>query len=232
MHQIQIEDRCVVYDKSPLGIDEGIENPHPIVSWNFRQVGDPCFVLVMKAEKQLRNGFRYIKEVLLQGHNHKLMQAYDLLADVGVQVFSVKTDCFVVKAQDEAKARELLTFDKGIGSWRVSKTEDLIFPFEELKVRESTDILLKNLTTHLLLMQNEWDVNEVCDLFEEKKRVMVRAEYVGCGKSFACKAMEHRGHEVLFVCPTNKLVQNNRESGVTLNQFSMWVCPRTAGSPA
>jgi hypothetical protein len=31
--------------------------------------------------------------------------------------------------------------------------------------------------------------------------------------------MEQRGHKVLFVCPTNKLVQNNRENGVTLNHF-------------
>ena len=48
---------------------------------------------------------------------------------------------------------------------------------------------------------------------------MIRAVFAGSGKSFACKAMENRGHKVLFVCPTNKLVQNNRESGVTLNQF-------------
>ena len=48
---------------------------------------------------------------------------------------------------------------------------------------------------------------------------MVRAEYVGCGKSYACKEMEKRGHKVLFVCPTNRLSQNNKENGVTLNRF-------------
>ena len=51
------------------------------------------------------------------------------------------------------------------------------------------------------------------------KRVMVRAEYVGCGKSYACKEMEKRGHKVLFVCPTNRLSQNNKENGVTLHRF-------------
>ena len=59
----------------------------------------------------------------------------------------------------------------------------------------------------------------MCDHFEQEKRVMVRAEFAGCGKSFACKAMEARGHKVLFVCPTNKLAQNNLENGVTLNTF-------------
>ena len=47
---------------------------------------------------------------------------------------------------------------------------------------------------------------------------MVRAEFAGCGKTFACKAMEARGHKVLVVCPTNKLAQNI-ENGVTLNSF-------------
>ena len=48
---------------------------------------------------------------------------------------------------------------------------------------------------------------------------MVRAEFAGCGKSYACKAMEQRGHKVLFVCPTNKLAQNNKEHGITMHHF-------------
>ena len=47
---------------------------------------------------------------------------------------------------------------------------------------------------------------------------MIRAEYAGCGKSFSCKAMENKGYKVLFVCPTNRLAQNNN-NGITLNQF-------------
>ena len=220
VHRIQkIEDHCVVYDKSPLGLDDGIDNVKPVESWSFEQVGEPCYVLVMKAEKQLRNGFRYIKELLLQGHNHKLMQAYDLLDGAGVKVFSVKTDCFVVKAQDEAKTRELLTFEQGIGTWRVSKTDNIIFPFDDIKVKESVNIPVVSPVVNALPVVNEWSTDELCDLFEAKRRVMVRAVYAGSGKSYACKAMEQRGHKVLFVCPTNKLVQNNRESGVTLNKF-------------
>ena len=48
---------------------------------------------------------------------------------------------------------------------------------------------------------------------------MVKAEYAGCGKSYACKSMEQLGCNVLFVCPTNKLVQNNKDNGTTLNKF-------------
>ena len=48
---------------------------------------------------------------------------------------------------------------------------------------------------------------------------MIKAEYAGCGKSYACKYLENLGYKVLFVCPTNKLVQNNKDNGVTLNKF-------------
>ena len=54
-------------------------------------------------------------------------------------------------------------------------------------------------------------------MFEDKKRVMVRAEYAGCGKSYAASYMEKLGHKVLFVCPTNKLGINNK--GITINIF-------------
>jgi len=66
---------------------------------------------------------------------------------------------------------------------------------------------------------DEYDTVYICKLFEQYKRVMVKAEYAGCGKSYACKEMEKRGHKVLFVCPTNRLSQNNKENGVTLHRF-------------
>ncbi len=221
IHCVQkIADLSSVFEKSPLGLDDGLDVPTECTScFKYEHVGDPYYVLVFKAEKQLKNGFRYIKELLLQSHNFKLMQAYDRLDEAGVKVVSVKTDCFTIPAECEAKARELLTFDQGFGTWRVSKTEGIIFPFENLNFFELEDIEIKHLETKTIALCDEWNVNELCDHFEQNRRVMVRAEFAGCGKSHACKAMENRGHKVLFVCPTNKLAQNNKESGVTLNIF-------------
>ena len=48
---------------------------------------------------------------------------------------------------------------------------------------------------------------------------MVRAEYAGCGKSYAARYMNRLKYKVLFVCPTNKLAQNNGVNGVTINIF-------------
>ena len=68
------------------------------------------------------------------------MKAYNRLTEAGVKMYSVKTDCFTIPFDSEAKAREVLSFDQGIGSWRVSKTEDIIFPFENLRREELEDI--------------------------------------------------------------------------------------------
>ena len=56
-------------------------------------------------------------------------------------------------------------------------------------------------------MPDEYDMVYICKFLEQYKRVMVRAEFAGCGKSYACKEMEKLGHKVLFVCPTNVLTQ-------------------------
>ncbi len=137
-------------------------------------------------------------------------------------MFSVKTDCFTIPTESEAKAREALSFDHGIGCWRVSKTSDTIFPFGNLNRNELEDIDFQHLQTQELDTTDEWEVNKICDHFEKERRVMVRAELARCGRSYACKALEARGHKVLFVWPTNKLAQNTFENGVTLNSFSGW----------
>jgi len=234
IHIIQkIADNSQVYERSPLGLDDGIEEECFCTHFSFTPEGKPYYVLQLRAEKTLRNGFRYVKELLLQGHNNKLKEAYDKLTAGGVEVFSVKTDCFTIKADQENSAMEILAKDEDsirplavspfgaskIGSWRVSKRGDMTLPYENLQVKQ----LLKPQITHPKStehpVQNEWNTDELCDLFVKHRRVMVRAEFAGCGKSHACKAMEQKGFKVLFVCPTNKLVQNNRENGTTLNQF-------------
>ena len=42
---------------------------------------------------------------------------------------------------------------------------------------------------------------------------------MAAGKGYTFKSMETRGHKVLFVCPTNKLANNYKEHGCTINKF-------------
>ena len=106
-----------------------------------------------------------------------------------IPIHSVKTDCFTIRASDLERAQSLLPFDQGRGTWRVSKTEDINYPYENLTMKPARDFTFTKPTTTEIKIKDEWDTNELCDLFESKRRVMVRAEYAGCGKSFACKAI-------------------------------------------
>ena len=78
-------------------------------------------------------------------------------------MYSVKTDCFTIPAECEAKARKVLSFDQGIGSWRVSKTSDIISLFENLNRNELEDVEFAHLVTKQLAVNDKWNVNEMCD---------------------------------------------------------------------
>ena len=78
-------------------------------------------------------------------------------------------------------------------------------------------------------INNEWDVNELYDKIVEHKHVIIRAAMPGSGKSYACEYFKEKGHKILFVCPTNVLVQKYRLKGidaVTVDKFfSISMCP-------
>ena len=79
---------------------------------------DKHYVLNLSDTKTLRNGYRFIKELLLQNHNHSMNVAYQALMKNDVEVYSVKTDAFVIDAFNLGKAKSLLNFGVAIGDWR------------------------------------------------------------------------------------------------------------------
>jgi broad-specificity NMP kinase len=53
---------------------------------------------------------------------------------------------------------------------------------------------------------------------------MIKANTPGCGKSYICEGMVDLGHNVIFICPTNKLVQKYEEANskitiITIHKF-------------
>jgi len=73
-----------------------------------------------------------------------------------------------------------------------------------------------NLRIHI---RDEWNVDQICSAIIKYKHVMIRAEYQGSGKTFVAQHMAKLRYRTLFVCPTNKLTQNNGDNGTTLNKF-------------
>ena len=72
-------------------------------------------------------------------------------------------------------------------------------------------------------VNNEWDNDGICKLFEEHKIVILRAEYGGSGKSYAFAHMAKLGYKVLFALPMNtlckELVKDYSIDAITINKF-------------
>ena len=113
----------------------------------------------------------------------------------------------------------MIEFGNGFGTWRKSKDDNIIKPSRPLQQKENHAIKIERLTVKQLDVPDEYDTIYMCQWLEQHKRVLVRAEFAGCGKSYACKEMEWLRHKVLFVCPIDTLAPNIKEHGVRLNIF-------------
>ena len=210
-HEEVVEQQC--------DLDFGLDDIKPITTSEWIEDEKKYYILNVSDSATLKNGFRYIKELLLQHHNFKMYSDYKKLTDNGIDVFSVKTDAFTIKSTDLDNAKACIEFNNDIGGWRCSKEENIHLPTDAYKYQFNYEMKITIPTFERVELNDEWDCDAMCDIFEEKKRVMIRANLPGSGKSYACEHMKKRNHNVLFVCPTNKLVQKYGSSGITINKF-------------
>ena len=68
----------------------------------------------------------------MQHHNYHMNECHESLLKNSIQASTVKADAFTISECDLEKAKQLLNFEVGISNWRVSKTEDIKFPYVKL----------------------------------------------------------------------------------------------------
>ena len=185
----------------------------------YESEGESYYILNLKDKAQLQNGFRYIKELLLQYHNFKMYQDYYKLRSNGVKVCSVKTDAFVVKRSDEERTKEILDFHNGIGGWRISKYEDIKIPSVEYEIAKNEKVEIPTYEHTEVEVKDEYNTDEIIEVIKEKNPMMITADFAGSGKSFICQKMVDKGYKVIFVTPTNKLLQAFEGDALTINKF-------------
>ena len=76
------------------------------------------YVLSISDTQIQKNGYSFIKDMILQNHNHSMNVAYEKLKQNDIQVYSIKTDAFVIDKCNLGKAKSLLKFGNGIGEWK------------------------------------------------------------------------------------------------------------------
>lgn len=167
------------------------------------------------------------EEMASDNHNYKIYNDAKMLNNSGINIYSVKNDAFTIKETGFEMAKQLPSFSKNVGGWRFSKDERIRFPTEDLKLSYNEEIKIQPIQVEKLNLNNEWDKEEICKLFEEHKVVIVRAEYGGSGKSYACAHMAKLGYKVLFVSPTSilckELNKKYKIKAITINQFLVLV---------
>ena len=118
----------------------------------------------------------------MQHHNYYLINCRNMLKRNRVEVYFVKTDAFAIPAEDLELAQQLLNWESGLGSWRLNRTEALKTPNEEnlLTTRENCLIEVKAHETQPidLTPEDEHDLDKLCGHFEEKRRVMIRGDFL------------------------------------------------------
>ena len=125
-------------------------------------------ILTLKDRAQFKNGFRYIKELLLNYHNFKMYEDYHKLRKALVSVYSVKNDAFVIGQSDVEKANGLLNFHGDIGGWRVNKTNDIKLPTVRYEMVENELIEIPLGKNEEILVKDEYDTDKIIDEIVEK----------------------------------------------------------------
>ena len=73
-------------------LDKDIEDANVTVLVNKSE--KEYYALNISGSSTLKNGFRFIKELLLQHHNFLMHQSYQKLLENDIQVYSIKKRCF------------------------------------------------------------------------------------------------------------------------------------------
>jgi len=70
------------------------------------------------------------------------------------------------------------------------------------------------------MVKDEWNTDEIIDEhILNNKRLMIRGDVPGTGKSYICQHLQNRNYKVLFVVPTNNLKQECGAEAMTINKF-------------
>ena len=136
--------------------------------------------LNIKDQAQLKNGFRYVKELLLQFHNLEMYKLYSKIKQNNTKIFSVKTDTFVIRATDVKKAGKLLNFNNEIGGWRISKyNDDIKFPSVKYEVVENKLIKIPIYENKTIDIENEYDTDNIIEYIKNNNPMMIRGKTAG-----------------------------------------------------
>ena len=203
---------------SGMYFDE-IELPNGETDFVEKEMDRKYYCLTVTDKATLRNGYIYIKELLLQHHNFKMHTDYTKLTENHIRVWSVKTDAFIIRKEHSRRAKNLIEFSDRIGGWRHEKSKNIAEPTEQWTPKKNEMIAIPVFNNETRPIENEWDTESIAKDIITHNPMMIRSKYAGGGKSHIAKHFSKLGYNTLFVVPQNSLSQNIDDDAVTTNKF-------------
>ena len=142
------------------------------------------YTLTVGDKKEMTNGFRYIKELVLQRHNFKMYQDYFKLTNSDVKVYSVKTDAFIIDKKDVKKAKKLINFSKDVGGWRTENNKQVSPPSDYYKMKPNEIPTMPVYRNERPPTPDEYDTQSNCENIVGCNPVFIKAKFAGSGKSY------------------------------------------------
>ena len=203
---------------SGMYVDE-VELPNGETDFIEKEMDKRYYCLTVTDKATLRNGYIYIKELVLQHHNFKMHTDYTKLTENHIGVWSVKTDAFVIRKEHLRRAKNLIEFSDRIGGWRHEKSKNIAEPTEQWAPKKNELINIPIFNNETRPIENEWDTESIAKDIVTPNPIMIRSKYAGGGKSHIAKHFSKLGYKTLFVVPQNSLSQNIDDDAVTTNKF-------------
>lgn len=169
------------------------------------------FMLTMYAEKQLIDGYRYVKDLVYSNMQVKLYNLYNECTLKGLNVVGVKTDCMFVKNTikeicDNIKISDL--DDYGFDKLKLEIGKEC--PHSRIFPKDNKNTPLEYLKVNKIQLNDEYDNMEIKQKTQSLNRVIILGSVPGVGKTTACKKCDEKA---LFVCWNNTRAKHLRKEG-------------------
>ena len=107
-----------------------------------------------------------------------------------------------------------------IGGWRLEKSKRVRLPTDDYKLKYNELVVVPQPKNERLNIEDEWDTHTICkQIIDCGGKCLIRARFAGGGKSYIGEYFQKLGYNVLFVVPTNRLLQEKEVEATTYNKF-------------
>lgn len=168
------------------------------------------YLLTKESNAELQSGFTPIKDLIYEIRSLRNYQSYMKLKQNKILCYGIQTDSLLFDPKYEKKVEKLFDFTDKIGNYKFDKNKDLKGELISKVYNNMTDLNEIIVTNHTIT--NEFDKNEINNIINEKRNVLLLGELPGVGKTTT--ALNYECNRKLFVCPFNKLCQEQRKKCV------------------